>query len=200
MRNLKNYLSITLLILGSGFFFTACDDDAPEPENPTELITDVTLVFTNTADNSTVTARAVDPDGIGAQPIEVLDDIELAADATYILTYEILDRQDPTDPKDIGEEIEEEADEHQIFYGFTDGAFANPTGNGNIDNAGDPVDYIDQDGNGCNLGLETTWTAGSAQTGTFRVRLQHQPDIKTCSTGANDGDTDFDLTFNLIIS
>ncbi len=200
MKNLKNYLSIALLVLGSGFIFTACDDDAPEPENTVELITNVTLIFTNTADNSTVTARAVDPDGIGAQPIQILDDIELAANTTYTLTYEILDAQDPTDPEDIGEEIEEEDDEHQLFYGFTEGAFVNPVGNGNIDNAADPVDYNDQDGNGCALGLDTSWTTGDAQTGTFRTRLQHQPDIKTCTTGANDGDTDFDLTFVLIIN
>ena len=39
-------------------------------------------------------------------------------------------------------------------------------------------------------------TTASAD-GTFRVRLQHQPGIKTDATGANDGDTDFDLTFVL---
>ncbi len=200
MKDLKKYLFIALMVLGSAVVFTACDDDDPEPENTPEVITDFTLVFTNTADNSTVTARAQDPDGLGAQPLAVLDDIELMAGATYELTLEVINNLDPTDPEDIAEEIEEEGDEHQIYYGFTEGAFTNPGGNGNIDNAGDPVDYMDQDENGCNLGLMTAWTTGAAQSGQFRVRLQHQPDIKTCNTGSTDGDTDFDLTFTLNIN
>ena len=35
--------------------------------------------------------------------------------------------------------------------------------------------------------------------GTFTVRLQHQPGVKTATSGANDGDTDFNLQFVLNI-
>ena len=53
----------------------------------------------------------------------------------------------------MNEEIEEEAAEHQFFFAFTEGAFTNPTGNGNIDNASDPIVYNDTDGNGIQLDL-----------------------------------------------
>jgi hypothetical protein len=105
---------------------------------------------------------------------------------------------------DIAEEIEEEGDEHQFFFSFTNNAFSDPTGNGNIDNAidnaSDEINYSDEDVNGNPLGLETSWTTGgSLKTGEFKVRLQHQPDVKTATSGANDGDTDFELTFELNI-
>jgi len=204
MKNFKNYLLIGLL--GFSLIFTSCDDDTPEEENVVEVFTNVTLIFTNTT-NATdiVTANAVDPDGVGSQELQVLGGITLTSGATYRLTYEILNALDPADIEDIGEEIEEEDDEHQFFYAFTDGAFTSPMGDGNIDAASDPINYEDedsdaQDGSGNPVGLETTWTTGSAlASGTFRVRLQHQPDVKTSTSGSTDGDTDFDLTFDLTI-
>lgn len=103
---------------------------------------------------------------------------------------------------DIAEEIEEESDQHQFFFSFTNNAFSDPTGNGNIDNASDAIHYDDEDVNGNPLGLETSWTTGNGldQTGEFTVRLQHQPDIKTATSGAADGDTDLELTFDLYIN
>jgi hypothetical protein len=49
--------------------------------------------------------------------------------------------------------------------------------------------------------LSSAWTtAGTASSeGSFTVRLQHQPDVKTATSGSNDGDTDFELTFALTI-
>jgi len=199
MKQLKNYLLIGLL-LGFGFLITGCDDDAePEEEESLEVITNLTLVFTPVNGGPAVTAQAIDRDGAGAGELEVEDIISLTSTTEYRLTFEILNALDPDDVEDIGLEILEEDDEHQFFFAFTDGTFTDPTGDGNIDNAADPVNYEDTDDNGCNVGLETTWTTGDASEGTFRLRLQHQPDIKTCSTGANDGDTDIDVTFDLVI-
>jgi len=84
-----------------------------------------------------------------------------------------------------------------LFFSFTDNAFSNPTGDGNIDNASDVINYNDVDGNNNPLGLSTTWITGASavSAGTFTVRLQHQPDVKTATSGANDGDTDFELQF-----
>ena len=59
----------------------------------------------------------------------------------------------------MNEEIEEEAEEHQFFYAFTNDIFTSPSGNGNIDNASDPI--IDVDGNGNPIGLLSTWNTGS---------------------------------------
>lgn len=182
---------------------SACkDDEAPEPENEVEVFTDVTLIFTNTANSSDVVeARAQDPDGVGVQELQILDEINLTADATYNLTFEILNALDADDVEDIGEEIKEEADEHQFFFSFTNSTFASPEGNGNRDNASDPINYNDTDGNGNPVGLSTSWTTSqeALSGGSFRVVLKHQPDIKSSSSGVNDGDSDFDLSFVLNI-
>jgi len=193
-------LNILLYSLLSLVIFTACEDDdvVPEEEEEMEVITDVTLIFTSDA-GAVVTASAQDPDGEGVQELVVLDEIQLQAGTNYTLTFDIMNNLE-TPGESIGEEIAEEDDEHQIFFAWTEGAFSNPTGNGNIDNASDPVNYNDADGNGNPLGLNTSWTAGDPTTAaSFTVRLQHQPDVKTSTSGANDGDTDFELQFRLTI-
>ncbi|MEM8586289.1 MAG: GTP cyclohydrolase [Bacteroidota bacterium] len=182
---------------------TACgdDDDAPEPVNEPEVITDVKLIFTNVDDaNDVVEASAQDPDGDGVEELMIMGPINLGVNKTYTLTYEIFNNLEMPG-EDIGEEIAEEDDEHQFFYSFTEGAFANPTGNGNVDTASDPINYVDFDRNMNPLGLETTWTTAATPTmnGQFTARLQHQPDEKTATSGADVGESDFDLEFVLNI-
>tara|TARA_Y100000591_G_scaffold15036_1_gene11353 strand:- start:2724 stop:3338 length:615 start_codon:yes stop_codon:yes gene_type:complete len=203
---MKNILKLKYLLFAvlTLFIFTACEEDeaAPEEEEEMEVITDVKLIFTPTNTLSglaTVEATAQDPDGEGVQELQVKDAINLAANTTYTLTFDIKNNLE-TPGEDIGEEIKEEDDEHQIFFSFTNGAFTNPTGDGNIDNASDPINYNDQDANGNPVGLNTTWTTGTAQNdGSFVVKLQHQPGVKTSSSTATTGDTDFELTFVLNI-
>jgi len=206
MKTINPFKNLQLLaILFSVITIIGCsndDDVAPEEENEVEVFTDVTLVFTNTADvNDVVRASAQDPDGTGIQELQILDAITLAGDTEYTLTYEILNALDPADIEDIGDEILEEDNELQFFFSFTENVFANPTGNGNIDAAADPINYNDADENGNPVGLSSTWTTSStASSGaSFTVRLQHQPDVKTATSGSNDGDTDFALTFALNI-
>ncbi len=206
MKTIHLFKNLRLLaILFTSITIVSCssdDDAAPEKENEVEVFTDVTLIFTNTADsNDVVRASAQDPDGTGIQELQILDAITLTPDTEYTLTYEILNALDPADVEDIGDEILDEDNEHQFFFSFTEGTFANPTGNGNIDTASDPINYNDQDENGNPVGLSTTWTTSSTPLSgeSFTVRLQHQPDVKTATTGSNDGDTDFALTFVLNI-
>lgn len=198
MNKLRNSLFLGLIC--SALIFTGCsDDDVPEEENLVEVFTDVTLVFTPAGGGTAIRAAAQDPDGAGSQPLVVQDAITLTSGEIYSLTFEIFNNLE-TPGEDIGAEILDEDNEHQFFFGFTDGAFMNPAGDGNIDVASDPINYNDVDENGWNVGLITGWTAGDALTdGTFRVRLQHQPDVKTATTGSTDGDTDFDLSFVLNI-
>ncbi|MEM8927974.1 MAG: GTP cyclohydrolase, partial [Bacteroidota bacterium] len=175
------------------------DDETPE-ENLPEVFTDVTLIFT-AMDGTVITASAQDPDGEGISDLVVNDPITLATNTTYTLTYEILNAL-VTPAEDIGAEILDEDDEHQIFFSFTPDAFTSPTGDGNIgaSNAADPINYNDTDDNGANVGLNTTWTTGGVLAGgSFRVNLQHQPGVKTATSTSEDGDTDFDLTFVLNI-
>ena len=200
MKNIfkLNYLLYAVLTL---FIFTACEEDeaAPEEENEVEVFTDVKLVFTPKGGGAAVEAAAQDPDGAGVQELQVLGAINLAANTEYLLSLMIENcLEDPCE--DMNEEIAEEAEEHQFFFAFTNDAFTSPVGNGNMDNASDPINYIGFDGNGNPVGLNTNWTTGSASTGTFTVQLQHQPDVKTATSGSTDGDTDFALTFNLNIN
>lgn len=203
ITEILNLRLLALLCAITSLVACSSDDDntveAPEEEEEVEVITDLTLIFTPVGGGDVVMASAQDPDGEGIEDLEVLNDIVLAANTEYTLSYAILNGLDVDDVEDIAEEIEEEDDEHQIFYGFTEDIFSSPMGDGNIDTAADAVNYNDEDENGLNVGLSTSWTTGAAAMGTFRVRLQHQPDIKNAGTGANDGDTDFDVTFGLTI-
>ena len=199
---MKNILKLKYLLFAvlTLFIFTACEEDEaiPEEEEEMEVITDVKLIFTP-ASGPAIEATAQDPDGEGVQELQVKDAINLAAMTTYTLTFDIKNNLE-TPGEDIGEEIKEEDDEHQIFFSFTNGAFSNPAGNGNIDNASDPINYNDKDENNNPVGLNTTWTTASAlSSGSFTVRLQHQPGVKTSSSTATTGDTDFELQFVLNI-
>lgn len=196
-----SYIASSLL-LGLILFLAACnnEDDLPPVENEEETITHVTLTFTPQGGGTPVEATWVDADGEGSGN-PVLSDIVLAPNTTYTLGIELSNRLDPDDPEDITEEVEEEGAEHMFFFGWTDGLFTDPTGDGNIGegNRSNPVNYEDEDANGLPLGLETSWTTGDAATGTFRVMLAHQPDEKSETSSSTTGDPDVDIAWDLIV-
>lgn len=197
-------LGFFLVLCLSVAIFTSCDDDeqddAPPMANLSEEINEASVIFTDT-NGATVTARVVDADGEGPANAEILGDINLQANTTYTLSFSLMNTLGTT-PEDIAEEVAEEDDEHQFFFSFTNGAFSDPTGSGNIESAAADLNYADMDDNGRPVGLSTTWTTGDALSdGSFRVLLQHQPDgIKTDTSGSSDGDTDIDVTFTLNIN
>ena len=201
-KKIKRYSLIVFAL--AGLVLTGCkkdDTEVPEAENDEEVITDVKLIFTNNSNSSDIVeARAQDPDGVGVQELEILDEINLDTSKTYTLTFEIMNNLN-SPGENIGDEILEEAEEHQLFYSFSTNAFGSPSGNGNIDNSSDPINYNDYDSNNNPVGLSTNWTTSSTQlsNGFMTIRLQHQPGIKTSTSGANDGDTDLELQFVLNI-
>lgn len=197
MINLKFYL---FLFLSLGLLASCSDDDdTPAPEEDEEVISRVELTFTPTGGGDAVTATWFDADGEGTGA-PAIDDIELVEGVEYDLSL-ILTNTLADPDEDITAEIEEEDDEHMFFFEFTNNIFADPTGNGNIDNRGDAVNYNDTDSNGNPVGLSTTWTAGghTDAAGIFRVVLKHQPDIKSATSTVNDGGTDLDITFPINI-
>jgi hypothetical protein len=189
---------IGLTVLVSLTFLSSCDDDEPTKEDTPELITKATLTFTPT-DGAPVIVTATDPDGEGVQDIIVDDAINLEAAKNYTLTIQLINElAAPSDPEyNITEEVEEEGDEHMFFFSWTNNVFGDPTGNGNIDNRSDNVNYEDEDSGGLPLGLETSWTTAAASSGKFRVLLKHQPDLKTATSGSADGETDLDIEFDI---
>ena len=90
MNKFRKYSLLVILITAASL--TGCKDDdddvtpavtAPPMENEEEVITDVKLIFTNSADaNDIVEARAQDPDGEGVQELAILDTIKLDVSKT----------------------------------------------------------------------------------------------------------------------
>lgn len=191
------FKSLALLAFAFPLLFSSCKDDSvPEAENEEEVITDITLTFTPASGGETVTAIASDPDGEGPQEMTV-EDIVLNPNTAYIMTIAL---ENSIAGESITEEVEEEADEHIFLFSWTEGIFSNPTGDGNIDNRNDALNYIDMDTNGLPLGLETSWTTSNPATGTFRLVLKHQPDSKTVSSGINTGETDVDISWPIVVA
>ena len=202
MKNLKFVFS--LLIVGSVLLFTGCGKDDPKPENIPETITKATLTFTSDG-VAPVIVTATDPDGDGPKPRVLSGPISLVKNTSYTLTVTLINElAKPTDPEyNVTDEIEEEADEHIFFFAWTDNTFSNPTGNGNIDNRTDPVNYNDKDGKNLPLGLSTAWTTANVASGiiagTFNIMLKHQPDLKSATSKSTDGKTDLNVTFELSV-
>lgn len=200
MKTLR--LICLLLVASSLLFLSSCKKDDPKPENIPEAITKATLTFTP-AGGAAVIVTATDPDGDGPLPRTLSGPVNLVKNVSYTLKITLINElAKPTDPEyDITEEVEEEADEHMFFFAWTNNTFSNPTGNGNVDNRSDAVNYVDTDTKGLPLGLETSWTTINASgNGTFRVILKHQPDLKSATTTSNDGESDLDVTFTLNVN
>jgi len=207
LMNVKSlrFLSAALVLTFAGIL-SGCKDDDPKKEDTPELITKATLTFTPTGGGTAVVVTATDPDGEGVQDIAVDGPINLTKDKTYTLTIALINElAAATDPEyNITNEVEEEGIEHQFFFSWTNNVYSNPTGNGNVDNRADPVNYTggsnSKDADNRNLGLTTTWTsATSAASGTFRVLLKHQPDLKSDTSDSNTGETDLDISFTINI-
>lgn len=202
MKNLK--IAFSLLIVGSISFLSSCKQDDPKPENIPEAITKATLTFTSDG-GAPVIVTATDPDGDGPKPRVLSGPISLAKNTSYTLTVTLINElAKPTDPEyNVTDEVEEEADEHIFFFEWTNNTFSNPTGNGNIDNRTDPVNYNDKDTKNLPLGLSTAWTTANVASGiiagTFNIVLKHQPDLKSATSKSTDGESDLDVTFDLTV-
>jgi hypothetical protein len=192
----------SVLVVASVLFLAGCsDDDDPKKEDTPELITKVTLTFTPTGEGTPVVVTATDPDGLGVQDLAPDGPINLVAGQSYALAITLINGlAKVTDPGyNITEEVEEEGDEHIFFFAWTGNVFSDPAGDGNIDNREDVVNYNDEDENGLPVGLSTSWIAGEASSGEFRVILKHQPDLKSASSNSSDGETDLDLEFDIAV-
>jgi hypothetical protein len=199
----SNYkLQILLLALFS-FSLFSCESNDPEDENEGEIITDVTLRFTevNETGNPIGTAFEVvasDSDGLELGGNPTIGTINLEPGKSYLLEIEIFNA---IENEDITEEIEEEADEHQFFFLGT--AFV-----------GSPLlfyTYDDEDSDGNPIGLRG-FVEVSANPGfnnaQFRLILRH--DLDKNFPGANNpsfenfvqagGESDLDILFPVVLN
>jgi hypothetical protein len=96
-----------------------------------------------------------------------------------------------TPAETIGDEVAEEADEHQFFFQVSGGL--------NLSFA-----YSDTDSDGNPIGIETLMTTGDPSSGTLRVTLRHEPDKNAENVSAGDitnagGSTDVEADFDVRI-
>ncbi len=194
-------LRILTPVIFTAILLVACDDNGPEKEDTPELITQVSLTFTPLAGGAAVTGIATDPDGQGIQDMTVNDTIQLDGNTAYLLTISLINGlADPSSAAyDVSQEVEREGDEHLFFFAWSDQLFENPVGDGNLDNRTDEVEYRDSDVDGLPVGLITEWTTDVEATGTFRVVLKHQPDLKSDTSGSDVGESDLDIEFVIAV-
>lgn len=181
-----------------------CDDDDetdPAAANAEEVITTLNLTFTPNGGGPVQNAQFRDADGDGGNPPTVTG-ITLQAGVTYTLDMALLNETVPaSEPEyNIGDEIAEEAEEHQFF--FTGTAVGNLVS----------VAYDDVESNytqntvGADLpvGLRASVAANNSGSGDFVVTLKHQPPVngqpvKTANSGINDGETDIEVSFPITV-
>jgi len=184
---MKNIILLSLI----GIFiiaFSSCKKDDPVVPNEEELITTLKLTLTPTAGGSAVEYSFTDLDGDGGNAATLVEGT-LEDSTSYTAQITLLNEQE-SPAEDITEEVEEEDEEHQLFY-ETDIADLNIT-------------YTDMDDNGNPVGLSTNVTTGNAGTGTLTVTLRHEPVKSATGVASGDitnagGETDISVTFNVTI-
>jgi hypothetical protein len=109
------------------------------------------------------------------------DEIVLDEGATYAASIQLLD-ESKTPAKDVTPEIISESNEHQFFYTPTPPSLVT-------------ISNLDKDKKGMNFGINSTWVAGTKQSGTLKIVLKHYHGSK--STDPTKGDTDIEVLFNV---
>ncbi len=185
------------LLMGTLAFGLACgdDDSAGEPGEDPEVITTVRLNLTT--GSSTITASWQDLDGPGGAAPVIVQPTALTLGSTYTASLEILNESE-SPAENVTEEIRAEAEEHLIFYVPTNDIIT-------VEITDTEMDYgPNSEGQNLPVGLEATVTATAAGTGTLQIVLNHLPPInntpqKTPTNTINDGEADFDITFNVTV-
>lgn len=186
MKNLK-----LLALFITAIAFTSCsdDDDAPEVINEEEVITDVTLTFTNESNEET-TYTFTDPqyrDENYVEPVILLNEGEI-----YQVETNFYNNSNPQDPELITTEVQEERDDHFVTYSFSEASIdLNRTDS-----------EASTDSNGVQIGLFTEWITTETSSGEVMVRLIHQPESKDTSDGYGSftgGETDVEVSFDVEI-
>ena len=193
--NYLNFMKTTKLFIMAIFcltLITSCNnDDDPEPVNEVELITNVTLTFTNTANSADVVVmKNIAPDGQEGAFTNSINGT-FTAGQSYSLDLNITNESDPNDVYDVlNDDVIPEGDEHFFKYNNTLGMSM-------------MRDASDLSGaNGSRLGVSTTWTTGAAGTGNIQIILVHEPDSADDSNQfgtTTGGEEDFNITFQSVV-
>jgi hypothetical protein len=197
---MKNHSYLLILLSAFVLTFSSCNSDDPEPENEGEVITDVTLKFTELNASGTPTGtplefKATDPDGLELGNRPTIATITLARGKSYLMEISLFNS---IENEDITEEIEEEKEKHQFY--FLGSAFT-----------GTPIlsyTYGDADIDGNPVGLRGIVQTIGFNNAQMRVVLRH--DLNKNFAGAKNphwenfvqagGETDLDITFPVVLN
>ncbi|MBP0904603.1 type 1 periplasmic binding fold superfamily protein [Mariniflexile gromovii] len=188
MKTLK-YLSLLFI---TSLSLTACSsDNDPEPVNEEELITTVTATFVPQGGGTTITLKSQDLDGDGGNAPVITVSGKFEQNKTYNGTVTFLN-ESVNPAEDITEEIEEEGDEHQIFYIKT----------GSLNGFTYSTDANNLDSNGLPIGLQTVFNTTNAASGNLTIILRHEPNKSASGVSNGDitnagGSTDASVTFSI---
>jgi hypothetical protein len=180
---MKNHTSLLLVTASVAILFSSCKkDDTTQPPavNPSELITTVQLLITDSATNSTIGAfswKDIDGDG-GNNP--VIDTVVLQPTSTYKVSVLILDEtKSPIDT--VSNEVMEENLQHLLLHSFNQGSSLQFTS-------------TDQDDNGGALGLEGILNTGGPTSGSYTLELRHY-DSAADKVSGTPFETDIQVSF-----
>lgn len=169
-------------------FITACNDQEVIIENQEELITSLILRLEPLSGGSALEFSFSDIDGDGGEE-PVINSPVLPSGTEFDATLILLDESGAF-AEDVTIEIQEEAEDHQVFY--------------IAENADLDVAYLDQDADGNPIGVRTRMTTGVPGSGTLQVILRHEAD--KFASGVDQGlienaggETDIQVSFDLII-
>lgn len=176
--------------LGTGLLATlaACGESSTAPGGESEVISRVTLTLNPSAGGAALTAYIDDPDGNGPQaPSAQVGSLALVRGVTYTGTVKFENRL-VNPAEDITEEVEEESNEHRVFYTVT--------------GTGVTVTTTDTDSQGRPLGVRFTKAVAQAATaGSTRIVLCHYDDTpKSGAATTCTEETDIDVSFAFTIA
>ena len=174
--------TLFLKILLFTLIFQSCQKDDPEHIHEHELITRVTFEVTPSG-GSTSTFNWNEGDNNLS--------LNLNSDTNYEVKVFFYNASDPSDIEDVTMEIREEADEHLIFYDFSNSANLQVTSSSNDTT----------DSNQMPIGLITTWTTSTSESINAKFYLIHEPDNKTGSSRSSiGGGTDVELDLVITVN
>ena len=179
-RKIKSQI---MMLFSVSLIMTACkkDDVKPEDSNEEELITTVQLKIKESGTNTINTFSWKDVDGVGGNP-PVKQDITLSPNKSYEVEVGFLD-ESKMPAKDITDEVKEEANDHEVFFQSSSSFIA--------------ITRTDKDSKNLPLGLQSSWVTGVAASGNVKVILKHKPGTKAAGDGADKGETDIEVTFQV---
>lgn len=181
----------TLLALIAISFITinACkkhDDDHDDHDHENELITSVELSFVDTLTNDTFTFEWDQPGGPGTAVS--IDTIMLKPGKIYKAMVEFYDKS-KTPIHDVTHKIEEAANEHRVVYTSSTERFS--TKITDKDTQVPPMEL--------GLTFDATTSIEGDEKGTLRVVLRHYTTNSPKAGGINNGTSDIDVTFPLMV-